>query len=31
MDGYSKDGTHFSDEGYTALSKAVAESIKAVL
>ncbi len=31
MDGYSKDGTHFSDEGYTALSKAVEESIRAVL
>ena len=31
MDGYSKDGTHFSDEGYTALSEAVAASIKAVL
>ncbi len=31
MDAYSQDGTHFVDAGYTALAKAVADSITAVL
>ncbi len=31
MDAYSQDGTHFADPGYTALAKAVADSITAVL